>query len=73
MIDELVDTKRWAVLKGVGFILRKRLSEEGIIDTEWEFIDELVNVLVSVFKEKRRSQGNGLVSGLVVFHLLLAF
>ncbi|KAF8099379.1 hypothetical protein N665_0245s0056 [Sinapis alba] len=65
MMDELVD-KEMSSLEGSWLDFERETYEEGI-DIEGEIastlVDDLVNDLVSVFKEKHgRRQGNGLVS-----------
>ncbi|KAF2535481.1 hypothetical protein F2Q68_00018823 [Brassica cretica] len=76
MMDELVD-KEMSSLEGCWLDFERESYEEGV-DIEGEIVstlvDDLVNDLVSVFKEKHyRSQGHGLVSALVESDLLSAF
>ncbi|CAN6853995.1 uncharacterized protein LOC106440344 isoform X1 [Brassica napus] len=76
MMDELVD-KEMSSLEGCWLDFERERYEEGV-DIEGvivsTLVDDLVNDLVSVFKEKHyRSQGHGLVSALVESDLLSAF
>ena len=75
MMDELVD-KEMSSLEGCWLDFERETYEEGV-DIEGEvvsaLVDDLVNDLVSVFKEQHRSQGHGLVSALVESDLLSAF
>lgn len=75
MMDELVD-KEMSSLEGCWLDFERETYEEGV-DIEGEvvsaLVDDLVNDLVSVFKEQHRSQGHGLVSALVGSDLLSAF